>query len=297
LKAWFAPSKPQLVGVEIIGMDKNQQSLKTIWRVPEELWNKLKPILDEHDPPKIIGRKRIDARAALDAIIFRLRSGCQWNQLPDEFPDDSSVHRTFQRWEHLGVLDRIWAALVEECEELGGVDWQWQSADTAMAKARFGGDKVGPNPTDRAKPGTKLSLLTEADGGPLAVIVAGANVHDSKLLEITLEAVIVQRPKQQELEQHLCLDKGYDNPTSCEAVEKHSYTAHIRRISEEKWDEDRQKTYPARRWVVERTLGWLSKCRAILVRYDKKACNYLGLIKLACALLWYRRSWRLSVLR
>ncbi len=105
-------------------MGKNRNVLETIWRIPNELWNKLKTILDENDPPKRIGRKRIDARAALNAIIFRLRSGCQWNQLPKEFPDDSSVHRTFQRWEQNHVLDRIWAALVEECEEIGGVDWQ-----------------------------------------------------------------------------------------------------------------------------------------------------------------------------
>lgn len=62
-------------------------------------------------------------------MIFRLRSGCQWNQLPNEFPDDSSVHRTFQRWEQNGVLDRIWAALVEEYEELDGVDWQCGAGD------------------------------------------------------------------------------------------------------------------------------------------------------------------------
>lgn len=278
-------------------MVQKQEALETIWRIPDALWKRLKPVLDEHDSPKQIGRKRINARAALDAIIFRLRSGCQWNQLPNEFPDDSSVHRTFQRWEHNGVLDRLWAALVEECEELGGVDWQWQSADAAMVKARFGGDKVGPNPTDRAKPGTKRSLLVEADGGPLAVVIAGANVHDTKLLEKTLAAVVIERPKQKELEQHLCLDKGYDNPTGREAVERHQYIPHVRRIGEEKWDENKQKIYPARRWVVERTLGWLSKCRAILVRYDKKACNYLGMIKVACALLWYRRCWNLSIVK
>lgn len=275
--------------------DSNQ--LPTIWHIPDDLWKKLKPIFDEYDPPKLTGRKRIDARAALDAMIFRLRSGCQWNQLPNEFPDDSSVHRTFQRWEQNGVLDQIWAMSVEECEELGGVDWQWQSADAAMAKARFGGDKIGPNPTDRVKPGTKRSILTEADGGPLAVVIGGANVHDCKLLDVTLEAIVVKRPNPQDVKQHLCLDKGYDNPTSSEAVNKHHYTPHIRRIGEEKWDEQQQKKYPAHRWVVERTLGWLSKCRAILVRYDKKACNYLGFIKLACALLWYRRCWRLSAVK
>ena len=72
-------------------------------------------------------------------------------------------------------------------------------------------------------------------------------------------------------------------------MEGRSYVAHARRIGEEKLDEAGEKRYPARRWVVERTLRWLSKCRAILVRYEKKASNYLGLVKVACILLWYRR--------
>ena len=144
----------------------------------------------------------------------------------------------------------------------------------------------------------KRSVLTEADGGPLAVVIAGANVHDTKLLDATLEAVIVERPKPTpEAPQNLCLDKGYDNPTGHAAAAKHGYTPHIRRIGEEKFDEHQEKRYPARRWVVERTLGWLSKCRAILIRWDKRSENYLGLLKLACALLWYRRSYRLAVLR
>lgn len=123
---------------------KDPTPLPTIWYVPDELWAKVKPILDRYDPPKRRGRKRIDPRRALDAIIFRLRTGCQWNHLPKEFPDDSTVHRAFQRWVNLGVLDRIWAALIEGCEELGGVDWEWQAADGAMGKARFGGTSSVP---------------------------------------------------------------------------------------------------------------------------------------------------------
>ncbi len=157
---------------------------------------------------------------------------------------------------------------------------------------------MGPNPTDRAKTGTKRSLLVEADGGPLAVVVAGANVGDDKLLEATLDAVVVERPEPtEESSQHLCLDKGYDNRRTRELVEERNYVPHIRRIGEEKLDEAGEKRYPARRWVVERTLGWLSKCRSILVRYEKKASNYLGMIKVACILLWYRRQHRLSVSR
>ena len=144
-------------------------------------------------------------------------------------------------------------------------------------------------------------------------MVAGANVHDTKLLEATLEAIVVQRPQPtDEAPQHLCLDKGYDNPTGHQAAAAYGYQAHIRRIGEEKLDSSGEKTQPARRWVVERsgektqparrwvverTLSWLSKCRGLLVRYDKKASNFLGLLQLACGLLWYRRVWRLTVLR
>ena len=113
--------------------------LPTIWEVPDELWTIIAPILAELDPPKATGRKRVNPRGVFNAIIFRMRSGCQWNRLPAELPDDSSVHRTFQRWVKLKVMDRIWAALVTECAELGGVNWEWQSADGALGKARMGG--------------------------------------------------------------------------------------------------------------------------------------------------------------
>ena len=113
--------------------------LATIWHVSDELWGYMEGLIDVEDPPPSTGRPRIDPRAALDAIIFRMRTGCQWNQLPDDFPDDSSVHRTMQRWQSLGLFEKLWAILVERCEELGAVDWNWQSADGAMGKARFGG--------------------------------------------------------------------------------------------------------------------------------------------------------------
>lgn len=128
------------------------------------------------------------------------------------------------------------------------------------------------------------------------MVVAPANTHDTKLLRATIEAIVAQRPQPNSWNmQHLCLDKGYDNPTGWEATLGAGYVPHIRRIGEEKLDQKKRKTRPARRWVVERTLAWLSKCRAILVRYAKKSCNYLGLIQLACLLLWYRRYHRLSV--
>jgi putative transposase len=122
-----------------------QQVMDTIWEVPDELWEQVEPVLLKLDPPKVTGRKRADPRPILNGVVFRLRSGCQWNKLPREFGDDSTVHRTFQRWVERGALGRIWGMLVEECEELGSVDWEWQSADAAMGKARLGG-RYRPQP-------------------------------------------------------------------------------------------------------------------------------------------------------
>jgi putative transposase len=218
-----------------------------------------------------------------------MRSGVQWNQLPAVFGPDSTVHGWFQRFVTDGVLEEIWAELVRECDELGGVSWTWQAADGVMGKSRFSGDKRGPNPTDRAKKGTKKHVLVEQDGGPLGVVLAGANVNDQLLLEATIDAIVIQRPDPASVAQHLCLDKAYDNKTGEAACAVGGYVPHIRRIGEEKLDGYGEKTHPARRWVVERTLAWLQRCRAILIRYDKKSKNYLGIVQLACALLWYRR--------
>jgi putative transposase len=139
----------------------------------------------------------------------------------------------------------------------------------------------------------KRSLLVEAAGGPLAVVVAGANVPDAKLLVETIDAVVLKRPPVEEgWPQHLCLDKGYDNPAGWGACIDHGYEPHIAMIRAER--PAPPKSHRPRRWVVERTLAWLSKCRAILIRWDKKAENYRGLLKLACILLWFRRYDRLT---
>ncbi len=142
-------------------------------------------------------------------------------------------------------------------------------------------------------------MLTEGDGGPLAVVVTGANVHDSLLLGDALEAVIVEPPDPlpgpDQVEQHLCLDKAFDGAPSEATARVYGYTPHVRRIGEEKVDaKTGKKKHPARRWVVERTIAWLNRCRGILIRYEKKAENYLATVQLACALLWFRRLHRLT---
>lgn len=116
--------------------DKNNDTLPTIWRIPDGLWPLVERVLITYDPSPKMGRPRMNQRQALDGIIYRMRTGCQWNQLPKEFGDDASIHRTMQRWEALGIFDILWAVLISKCDDLRAVEWEWQAADGAMGKAR-----------------------------------------------------------------------------------------------------------------------------------------------------------------
>jgi putative transposase len=114
------------------------------------------------------------------------------------------------------------------------------------------GKKVGKNPTDCGKLGTKRSVLTEGQGIPLGVAVDGSNRHDMKLVEATLEAIMIKRPAPTATwPQHLCMDKGYDYGAVRETLEAWGSTAHIRRRGEEIQAKREIPGYRARRWVVE----------------------------------------------
>ena len=128
--------------------------LPNIWDVPDDPWERIEPVILELDPLRSKGRKRVDQRKMLEGTVFRTRSGCQWNHLPKELGDDSIIHRIFQRCVGSGALEGIWAVLIEECQELGGVNWEWQSADCSMGKARLGAP-LDETPPTGAKLGTR----------------------------------------------------------------------------------------------------------------------------------------------
>ena len=125
------------------------QPLETIWEIPDGLWEKIQPVLLAADPPKHTGGERVAQRRILNAIIFKLRSGCPWNRLPQELGDDSTIHRVFQQWLRLEVFEQLWPILVENCDELVGVAWKWPAAS---------GNSHGPPDIAMAQPARAASL-------------------------------------------------------------------------------------------------------------------------------------------
>ena len=134
-------------------------------------------------------------------------------------------------------------------------------------------------------------MLVEGNGVPLGVVVDGANRNDFKMARATLESIPIDRLKPtKEDPQHLCLDKGYDCDEVRALGKEFGYTLHIRPRNEEAQTLKRQVGFKARRWVVERTHSWMNRFRSVLIRWDKKVENYLGLLHLACAFITYRAT-------
>src|SRR5512147_134262 len=183
--------------------DKRKRSVRKAtryadkWRIPDELWKRIEPLLPPRKPhPLGCHNPRVDDRKAMDAISFVLRTGCQWNALnATGICSSSSAHRRFQEWTSAGVFVTLGAEGLEEYDALKGLDWEWLAMDGAMTEAPLGGERTGRNPTDRGKRGTKRSLLTEANGVPVGLVVEGANRHDKKLVEATLESIPVGPPR------------------------------------------------------------------------------------------------------
>ena len=150
--------------------------------------------------------------------------------------------------------------------------------------------RLGPTQPIGEKNGSKRSLLVDERGTPLSVVASGANVHDVKLLEPTLDQIVTERPPMQEpLRENLCLDAGYAGEPARKAVEARHYVPHVRPRGEEIAAKKRNPRARARRWVVERTHSWLNRYRKLLVRFEKTALSFEGLLQLACALIVFRR--------
>jgi transposase len=190
-------------------MAKRKRRMPTLWEVPDELWERIEQPLEKEDPPEHTGRKRLNPRRVLDGIIFRLRKGCQWNQIPHVYGDDSTIHRCYQHWREIGHFEKIWASLVEECDEPKDVNWELQAADAALGKALLGGrnrpEPHGPwqkrdetQPLERQRPSRAAGRGGRRSQGP-RYQTAGADPRGDRS----------ERPQlTRRRRQHLSLDKS-----------------------------------------------------------------------------------------
>lgn len=265
--------------------------LETLWKVPDELWALIAPVLGPEKGAGTVGRPPRSNRQIFDGILSVLRTGCQWHALPRKlYGPASTVHARFSKWVRSGVFSQAWQHVLIDDDNAVGIDWKWQALDGAITKAPLGGDATGPSPVDRAKRGTKRSVLTDRRGAPLSIVVTAANTHDKTVALETLDGIVVERPKKRVYRlHHLSLDKGYDYDDVVAGVLERDSILHGAKRGETAVPRTRRK-HPARRWVVERTHAWHNRFRRLLVRWEKTLPNYLAMVQLASILIIFRLS-------
>jgi len=258
--------------------------------MPNDLWSRLAPLLGPEKALGTPGRPAVSFRLLFDALLYVLRTGCQWRAIPrQEYAPGSTVHGRFRQWVKAGVFAQAWKVLLEYYDQEVGIAWQWQALDGAITKAPLGGEATGPSPVDRAKSGTKRSVLTDRRGAPLAVVVTGANTPDKTVALETVDGIGVPRPERVVYRlHHLCLDKGYDYADVIAGMRERDYLLHLKKRGEPLPEVRPEQQHPARRWVVERTHAWHNKFRRLLVRWERNVEHYKAMIHLASVVILYR---------
>ena len=161
--------------------------------VSDELWARIEPLLPPEKPRRFRfpGRRPIDRRNVLTGIIFVLKTGIAWDDLPAElgWGCGRTCREALAAWQRAGVWDRLHEMLLDELGDQGLIDWSRALIDSASSKAPKGGELTGPNPTDRRKKGSKHHVITDARGVPLATELTGANRHDTTQLLPLVDAI------------------------------------------------------------------------------------------------------------
>lgn len=257
--------------------------------VSDELWAVVEPLLPKHEPNPKGGRPRIDDRDALTGIVFVLKSGIPWEMLPQEMGCGSgmSCWRRLQEWQAAGVWDRLHHELLNRLRAADIIDWSRATVDSSSVRAVGGGEKTGPNPTDRRKKGTKHHILTDANGIPLSETLTGANRHDvTQLMDLVDGIPPVAgkpgHPKQRPDE--LYADRAYDSEPHREELRGRGIDPKLARRNTE-----HGSGLGVFRWVAERTIAWIHNFRRLRLRFDRREDIHHAWLKLAESLLCFNK--------
>ncbi|WP_180736505.1 IS5 family transposase [Paraburkholderia sp. PGU19] len=255
--------------------------------IDDELWALIEPLLPKprRRSNERRGRPRVSERAALNGVLFVLRTGIRWNHLPTQlgFGSGATCWRRLDAWQKAGVWNRLHTLLLDRLREAGKLDLSYAAVDSSSVRAVGGGRKTGPNPTDRARPGSKHHVLVDANGVPVSVILTGANRNDvTQLLPLVDAIPPIRGTRGRPLRKPKVIygDRGYDS----DAHRKRLRDRDIRPVIARRRTEHGSGLGKFR-WVVERTHSWLHNFRRLRIRFDRRSDIHEAFLKFACSLV------------
>jgi transposase len=258
--------------------------------LPDDLWAEIEPLLPPaktrhfHFP----GRKPLDRRKVLTGIIFVLKTGVAWDDLSPELGlgCGRTCRNYLKKLQQLGIWAQLHQKLLSRLNHLGRIHWDLGIIDGTLIKAPLGGEKTGPNPTDRRKIGSKHHVLTDDQGIPISVGLSAANVPDIKGLIPTIAAQPAvsgkSGPPRRKFDR-IMGDKGYDSDPHRQFLRALGITPIFPHRNS-----DDGVGMGVVRWVIERTNAWLHNFGRVRRRLDKLPAMQMAFIHLACAIICNR---------
>lgn len=257
--------------------------------LPDALWELVEPLLPPPKPRRFRcpGRKPVDNRKVLTGILFVLKTGIPWQDLPVEMGCGCGMTcwRRLRDWQEAGVWFALYQVLLAHLDDAHGIDWSRAAVDSTFARAFGGVEGSGPNPTDRGRPGIKQHLETDARGLPLAGVNTPANVPEGTVLLPLVDAAgpldddgqPTRRPRR------VYADRAYDAEPRREALRDRGIDPHLAR---------RRTPHGSGmgryRWVVERTISWLHGFRKLRFITEKTDEMQTAFLNLGLALICFR---------
>jgi len=255
--------------------------------VSDELWERIKPLLPKHKSPGPRGgRPPVDDRAALEGILFVLRTGIPWELLPVQFGcSGMTCWRRLRDWNEAGVWEKLHETLLAELRCCDQLDWSRAVVDSSSIRAMRGGPKTGPNPTDRSRAGSKHHVLVESNGIPLVTRLTAANRNDVMEiipLVVNIPAVRGKRGRPKERPASLYADRAYH----CQDVSSILRWLRITPFIAQR-NTEHGSGLGTVRWVVERTISWLHNFRRLRIRWERRHDIHEAFMKLAMCMICF----------
>jgi transposase len=250
--------------------------------LPDELWRIIEPLLPKWTPSPKGGQPRLDDRKALTGILFVLKTGIPWEDLPQEMGCGCGMTcwRRLRDWQADGTWAKIHKALLDRLRGADQIDWSRAPIDSSSVRAAYGGEATGPSPVDRSKPGSKHHVLTDGNGIPLAASVTAANVNDIEELAPLFNAIppVAGKPGHPRSRPDAVLgDRGYDSERHRQGLRQLGVKPFLAKKGTE-----HGSGLGKFRWVVERTLSWFHQNRRLRIRYERRPDIHQAFLTLAC---------------
>ncbi|MEH1017973.1 IS5 family transposase, partial [Micromonospora sp. CPCC 206060] len=233
----------------------------------DPLWDQfaaLLPVRPTTDPTHPLGchRRRIADRIVFDKLLQVLRFGCSYESIADSTCSATTIRNRRDEWLNLGVFAQLKAIALDAYDRIVGLLLDDIAIDGCITKAPGGGEVAGRSPVDRGKQGMKRSMMVEARGIPLGRVLAGANRHDSPLLEPTLDRLENLGQLPEDITVHL--DAGYDSTTTRDLLAARGLTGKIARKGV------KAPIQATQRWHIERTNAWHNAFNRLQRCYERK---------------------------